>query len=149
MLAVISPDIKGAFKIENLPAGKYVIGSTINLLNGTEGISKFELHSGEELKLDIDLSKKQPDKMAFLQVQVIDDQGKPITDVDIQLKSGDKAVKPMQSTQIGHIFVTVPGDYVLSVEAYGFKTVEKQIKLKPIEMGNPKPKTTIVNLERE
>jgi RNA polymerase sigma factor (sigma-70 family) len=149
VITVIQPDSKGTFKIENLPSGKYIVGSTMSLLNGTEGISQFELHDNEHFTLDIDLSEKKPDEMGFLQVQVIDDQGKPRLDVDIQLKKDGKMTKPLQSTQIGHMFITVPGDYILSVEADGFKAVEKPITLKPIVMNAPKPEITIVNLEKE
>lgn len=121
----------------------------MNLLNETEGILHFDLQEDEDMELEVDMSENKPDEMGMLQVQVIDDQGKPRLDVDIQLKKDEKITEPIQSTQIGHIFVTVPGDYVLSVEADGFKTVEKSITLKPIVMGAPKPKITIVNLKKE
>lgn len=148
VITVIHPDSNCNYQIK-LPAGKYVVGSTMSLLNGTEGISQFELHDNEDLKLDINLTEKKPDEMGMLQVQVIDDQGKPRLEVDIQLQKDGKITKPLQSTQIGHIFVTVPGDYVLSVKANGFKSVEKPITLKPIVIGAHTPKIAIVNLEKE
>lgn len=149
VISSIQPDGDGAFKIENLPAGKYMIGSSMNLLNGTAGIMEFELHDGEDLMLDIDLSKNEPDKMAYHIVMVMDEQGKPRADIDIKLKGDSGTVKPLQSVQARHIFVTLPGEYVIWVQEAGYKTIEKQVKLKAFEIGSAKPKTTILNLERE
>ena len=60
-----------------------------------------------------------------------------------------KITKPLQSTQIGHIFIASPGDYMLSVEADGFKVVEEPVTLEPVVVGEEKPETIIINLKKE
>jgi len=149
IISTVRPDDNGAYRTENLPAGRYMIGSSMDLLNGTAGIAEFELHDGEDLTFDIDLSRNEPDKMAYHVVMVMDEQGKPRADIDIQLKGDSGTVEPLQSVQARHIFVTLPGEYVIWVQEAGYKTIEKQVKLKAIEIGTAKPKTTILNLERE
>jgi len=157
VICFIHPGDDGSYKVESIPAGKYVIGNylsllagvCINMLDGTAGGTKFELKNGQYLVLDVDLSETDEDKMGYLQVKVLDENGRPLADVDIEIIGDTATAKPYQSSEKTHAFIAPPGKYTLIISADGYKTIQKEIKLAVIEMGSAKPKATIINLKKQ
>jgi protocatechuate 3,4-dioxygenase beta subunit len=140
---------EGAYKIENLPSGTYFIGSVFDLLNNMSKLAEFELLPGRNEIVDLDLSGHVEQKMAYLVAQIMDERHQFRDDIEVWLQRDSQPIETWQSTPQGHIFLTIPGKYVLHVAAQGYKKIEKPVVLKAIEPGVGQPKTMLVHLEKE
>jgi hypothetical protein len=149
VFGAISMGREGAYKIENLPAGKYFIGSVFGLLNNMSKLAEFELLPGRNEIVDLDLTGHVEQKMAYLVAQVMDERNQLRDDAEVWLQGDSQTIETWQSTPQGHIFLTVPGKYVLHVAAQGYKKVEKPVILNAIESGAGQAKTMLVHLEKD
>ncbi|TKJ33320.1 MAG: hypothetical protein CEE38_20955 [Planctomycetes bacterium B3_Pla] len=149
VFGAISMGREGAYKIENLPSGTYFIGSVFGLLNNMSKLAEFKLLPGRNEIVDLDLTGHIEQKMAYLVAQVMDERNQLRGDAEVWLERDSQPIETWQSTPQGHIFLTVPGKYVLHVAAQGYRKVEKSIALDAFEPGVGRPKTMLVHLEKE
>ncbi len=142
----IQPDENFNYKLDNLPAGRYLLGG--NMLIDSATLLEFELAEGEQKVLDIDGPDKPPYKMSALQVIVLDENGAPITGADARLRGGNDIIKPVEHIGGGFFFFTEPGTYTLQAGFPGYKTAEQQVRLEDLNTMKSRPKPVLVRLEK-
>ena len=137
-----------SFSIANLPAGNYLVGSTISYTGGGPGIAKFSLLDGEKKEVNLDSSVRRDGNMAYLNIIVVDENGVPRTDAISRLDGASKSFTPVQSVDIGDVFLVPPGRYTLSVQLPGHRTTRREMDLKACELLDPKPQNVIIHVEK-
>ena len=138
ILGPIMPDANGHFGIENLPAGRYSIGSSLGFFHDAPSLAEVQLapHAGQTVTLD--LSVTPPERVAHLIVQVVDENGFARDDARLWLDGALGLIAPTYSSGIGYVFMTPPGHQKLGVELVGYHPVEKDITLKATSTEAPK-----------
>lgn len=143
----IRPDENGNYKLDNLPAGQYLLGG--NMLVNDEALLEFELTEGEQKALDIDIPKTLPHQMGGLQVIVLDENGAMLTGAKVWLQSGVDIVEPIGDIG-GFYFVTKPQKYTLYAKFTGYKELTQQVQIENLYLKPTKrpPEPVFVRLER-
>ena len=146
ILGVITPDPNGCFGIDDLPAGDYVIGSTLAFLYDTPALTELRLDPHAHQTVDLDLSASPLEEIAYLTVQVVDESGITRDDATVLLEGALGLIEPISSTQLGYVFIATPGRHRLDVELPGHRRIEKDITLQaiPAEAGEPQTLRIVV-----
>ena len=133
VLAIAKPDADGNFKVENLPAGEYLVGGNMMLDIGT--LLRFSLSEDESKVVDIDTSDSSNLSLSTLIVQVLTESGVPIAGADTWLESDDSVIEPAGASTQGQYFVAEPGEYTLHTAYPGYKEFIQPVFLEQI--GSP------------
>jgi hypothetical protein len=146
--ADLSPSTDGTYKIEQLPAGEYLIGS--EFIGSTDPLVEFSLSGGESKTIDINTSDWYAMEKASLLVQVIGDNGVPLPGAEVWLEGSVGEIGPLEETHEGHLFVTEPGEYTLRAFYPGYNEATKRVRLKTkdirgVRWGEP----TLIRLEKK
>jgi hypothetical protein len=147
ILCAVMPDAQGRFGIDNLPAGRYFIGSTLDLLYDTPALAEVCLNPHTSQTVDLDLSIKPIDKVAHLVVQVVDENGIVRDDAHLRLEGALGSIEPTYSSRIGHVFLTTPGHHTLRLEMAGYRRTARDVTLKAVPAEAGKPQTLRIVLE--
>jgi hypothetical protein len=144
----IQPDENGNYKLDNLPAGQYMLGG--NMLIDSAALLEFELADDEQKTLDIDVPDAPPYRMGSLQVIVLDENGAPIPGPDIRLLGKNSAIEPIANSGQGIYFIAEPGTYTMQTSFPGYKTAEQQVSVETWDLLKIKqpPKPILVRLEK-
>jgi protocatechuate 3,4-dioxygenase beta subunit len=147
VISNIKPDTSGDYKLDNLPAGEYLLGGNM-LLNNT-AILEFELKEGEQKALDIDIPETLPNQMGALQVIVLDENGAMLTGAKAWLQNGTSIVEPAADIG-GFYFVTEPQKYELHAKFPGYKESKQQVQIENLDLKTTKrlPDPLLVRLEK-
>jgi hypothetical protein len=149
VLGSFTTDSGGVYEVKNLPAGTYSIGTILSLLSNMPGFVEFELLQGQSKVINLDVTREAQQGVAYLMVQVFDESNRLRGDVRIWLEGRSLRIQPWRSAEQGHIFLTVPGEYVLHVTRQGYKDVARQLILKRADPAVGKPETSLVRLDLE
>lgn len=137
----IRPDKKGNYKLDNLPAGEYLVGG--NMLIEKGGLLEFELAEGEQKNLDIDVPDIPKFEIGSLQVMVVDENGVPLTAVNVWLQGSTGLIEPIDNSGRGVYFVAEPGKYTLHASFTGYKEVRQAVSVETFDfkknMRQPSP----------
>ena len=79
-------------------------------------LTEFQLQSRAEYTLDLDLSTVSIPEIVLLAVDVLDETGTFRVDIALWLEGLGGPVRPLSSTQLGHIFLVASGRYTLHVK---------------------------------
>ncbi|MFH1372095.1 MAG: carboxypeptidase-like regulatory domain-containing protein, partial [Planctomycetota bacterium] len=144
----IKPDENGSYKLDNLPAGQYMLGG--NMLIDSAALLEFELAEDEQKILDIDIPETPSYQMGSLQVLVLDENGVPLTGAKAWLQSSSGTIEPISNIGGGFYFFTEPGTYTLQAGFPGYKTAEQQVTVEDWALLKIKqrPKPVLVRLEK-
>jgi 5-hydroxyisourate hydrolase-like protein (transthyretin family) len=144
----IKPDTSGNYKLDNLPAGQYLLGGNM-LLNNT-AILEFELKEGEQKVLDIDIPETLHNQKGGLQVIVLDENGALLTGAKAWLQNGASIVEPVADIG-GFYFVTEPQKYELHAKFTGYEESKQQVKIENLDIKTTKapPEPVFVRLEKQ
>lgn len=147
----LRPDGDGALNAENLPAGRYHLVNGM-LLNKQSPLLSFDLVGAETKTIDGSQMKVEPVSMSVLQVEIIDENGTPLTGINVWLEGINGKVEPFVQYGFQTAFTTSPGKYTLHTAQPGYKDVNKPISLEAIdvkELNNQKPQKMLLRLEKE
>ena len=148
IVGYIRADAEGNYRIENLPAGEYLVGG--NMLMDEGAIETFTLSEGEQKVLDIHVSRVPRQKVASLLAMVLSEHGVPIPGVDVWLEGDRAVIEPLQQSSEEAYFVAEPGRYVLCAWYPGYKEVRQEVMMK---LSDPRPRrelpTEYVRLQRK
>jgi protocatechuate 3,4-dioxygenase beta subunit len=144
----IQPDENGNYKLDNLPAGQYLLGG--NMLIDSAALLEFELTEGEQKTLDIDVPEAPPYRMGSLQVLVLDENGVPLTGAEAWLQGGTGIIEPIARTGGGFYFFTEPQTYTLHTRFTGYKEFKQEVQVEKYDLKTMKrlPKPVLVHLEK-
>ena len=144
----IQPDASGDYKLDNLPAGQYLLGG--NMLINDGALFEFELMEGEQKALDIAIPETPPRQAGGLQVIVLDENGALLTGAKAWLQNGVSIVEPVADIG-GFYFVTEPQKYELHVKFTGYKESKQQVKIENLDIKTTKapPEPVFVRLEKQ
>ncbi len=134
--AFIYPGDGSTYVVENLPAGTYSIGSTFT--EGSAPLTTFDLADGEVKTLDIDTSQWLNIKLGPLAVQVIGNDGFPLTNSKAWLDNGDERIEPIMSVGNNHSFVGPVGPCTLHVECAGYESAQLYTELRKVDFAKPR-----------
>ncbi len=148
IVAAITPAQDGAYAVASLPVGRYFVGDTLSLLYDMPAPAEFSLREGENKTVDLDLSGLSKSQPALLAVQVVDENGGMCPDAHVRLDGPLGAVEPMSRAEAVFVFLTVPGEHTLHVEAPGYRKVNRPIAVKSYEPRGGKAQNVVVCLER-
>jgi len=137
----------GAYKLENLPAGRYSIGG--NPQDPNQSLLDVELSEGEHKNIDIDANVSSIARlvMAPLRVHVVDKSGIPIPGAAVVLEGDSGIIEPLNN----EYFMAKPGNYILRGSYPGFKESRQQITMKLPDNwpSGYQPQTVVVRLEKQ
>jgi hypothetical protein len=149
IVAYSRPDANAHYKLDNLPAGRYLFGG--NMLIDSGALLEFELADGEQKILDVNVPDIPKNQISSLQAIVLDENGVPIPGVDVRLQGDKGVIEPVGDSSMGIYFITEPGTYTLQASFPGYKPVEQQVSVKSFneqdKLSGRKP--IIVRLERK
>jgi uncharacterized GH25 family protein len=147
VVSQIQPDASGNYKLDNLPAGQYLLGGNM-LLNNT-AILEFELKEGEQKVLDINIPETPRNLMGGLQVIVLDENGILLTGGKVWLQSSTGIIEPVADIG-GLYFVTEPQKYTLHAKFAGYKESKQQVEIENRTTKTIKspPEPVFVRLEK-
>ena len=150
VLDYFKADENGAFRIKNLPAGRYFICADSEFPTEQTALMEFELTEGEEKIIDIDTTAGPLLPTATLRTMVIDENGVPINGANIWLEGKSEIIEPLRNICDGQFFITRPGVYSLHAVYNGYKQTTKNIKLETtgkLDLDINKP-ALFIRLER-
>ncbi|GAI11032.1 unnamed protein product, partial [marine sediment metagenome] len=127
VVGYIRPDEKGNYKLDNLPAGEYLVGG--NMLIDKGALLEFELAEGEQKNLDIDVPDIPKIEIGSLQVIVVDENGVLLTGVNVWLEGSTGPIEPIVNSGQGVYFVAKPGKYTLHASFTGYKEVRQAVSV--------------------
>jgi len=147
VVSQIQPDASGNYKLDNLPAGQYLLGGNM-LLNNT-AILEFELKEGERKVLDINIPETPRNLTGGLQVIVLDENGILLTGGKVWLQSSTGIIEPVADIG-GLYFVTEPQKYILHTKLAGYKESKQQVEIENRAAKTIKspPEPVFVRLEK-
>lgn len=135
LLAFIAANAEGTYKLEQLPAGRYMIRETD--LRDTPVLLEFSLSEGEHKVLDltpenITQPPPAPPPRGFVAISVFTTDGMPLPcHLSVAGPQGD--VTPHTSDDGRASFAAEPGEYTLHVRHPGFKPVERAVLLRDLK----------------
>jgi hypothetical protein len=134
LLAYLAPDEQGNYKLEQLPAGNYVIRETD--LRDSEVLLEVPLREGENRVLDLTpetISRAPtPPPRGYLSISVFTTEGVPLPcNVGVTGPQGD--LTPHASGDGRVSFMSEPGEYMLHVSHPGFKPVDRAVTLREMK----------------
>jgi len=132
VVGYIRPDENGDYKLDNLPAGEYLVGG--NMLLDKGALLEFELAEGEQKNLDIDVPDIPKTEMGSLQVMVVDENGVPLTAVNVWLQGSTGLIEPIINSDQGVYFVAKPGKYTLQASFTGYKEVRQAVSVETFDL---------------
>lgn len=147
--AYIIPQDDGSYRLENIPAGEYLIRDKDT--RNAPALLEVSLRDGEQRTLDLTPENVQSwdRRPGFLEVHVYTSEGVPLP-CDVVLEGPAGRLTP-HSKQYGRVsFFETPGTYKLVVGYPGFETFQRSVELKPVnEEGRPEKGYSVqVRLER-
>ena len=137
----------GAFAVENLPPGRYLISADRAFLSGLPAVAEFMLTQGQDKSLEVDVSATSLEPQAFLVVQVVDERGRLRDDAEVRLDGPSGTAEPTRTVSGQYFFTASPQRHTLHVEVARYNEVTKEIVLTPFDMGTDKRQTVVVRLE--
>jgi len=148
IISYIQAKEDGAYKTENLPAGRYFIGG--NPRDPNQSMLEVELSEGEHKNIDIDANVSSIARLAMapLRVHVVDKSGIPIPGATVVLEGDSGIIEPLG----GEYFMAKPGNYTLRASYPGFKESQQQITMKLPDnwsSGYQLPPPVVVRLEKQ
>ncbi|MDD5459998.1 MAG: carboxypeptidase-like regulatory domain-containing protein, partial [Phycisphaerae bacterium] len=147
--AALTPDEKGNFKLDNLPAGHYYVGN--NSLISSIFTSEFELDDGEQKILDINIPDNSlKEKTGTLSLMVLDENGAPIPGVEASLLGDEGLIEPAFNFDGTIYFTAEEGTYTLQMNFPGYKTLTQQVSIEEFDRNNKELRKPIfIRLERQ
>lgn len=124
-MSVISSS-DGGYRLANLPAGDYTIGSAWTDFR-TQEVS---LGRGEHKSLDVHIPDPGVSRDGYLVVQVISEDGLPLTGTTVWLDRSGQAIYPHFDTDKGKSFKGQAGEYLLNAQHPGFAPVRQRVLMK-------------------
>jgi len=103
-------------------------------------IAEFELTEDQEKIIELDTSGLQAGNVSILQVQIVDNNGIPVSNADVWLERDGKEIKPYMNSDTGIIFTGAEGDYMLHAVHPGYKEVSVKVKLEAADIKTTGPK---------
>jgi hypothetical protein len=147
--AFLQPDSDGRYKAENLPAGEYTV-TYWHFSDSTESPIRVTLAEGESKSFNIDSSQVSEPQVAFLLVQVVNEDGLVLTEAESWVSRDGEYIEPTGKSSHGHVFITSPGEYILQVTCSGHEEVTRNVSLEPVDMENLKlPEVTVIKLKKK
>jgi hypothetical protein len=148
IIAHIYAKAGGIYRIENLPAGRYIIGNYF--IKNAAPFVTFDLAEGESKIIDIDPSKFPALRIGTLVVQVVGSDSTPITASQVWLEGQGQKITPMTSSSEGLYFIAPVGTYVLHVEAagHGPSITNVQLEQTNLSQGQLERAKILVRLQR-
>lgn len=148
IVATVTRAQDGTYTVAGLPAGRYFVGDRLSLHYDMPALAEFSLREGENKTVDLDLSGMSQSQSALLAVEVVDENGGMCPDAHVRLNGPLGTAEPMSRAEAIFVFLTVPGEHTLHVEAPGYRKVSRPIAVKSYEPGGGKPRNVVVCLER-
>jgi hypothetical protein len=128
LAAFIKPAPDGSFRIENLPAGRYLLAKG---QSRTAVLTETTLGAGQSKTLNIDLSDDGEQRNnGYMVVLVVGEDGQPLAGADVWLEKRNQVIKPHFDTDVGKSFQGEAGEYTLYVQYPGYTTVRQQAYMK-------------------
>jgi hypothetical protein len=137
------------YKVENLPAGRYMIGNYF-ITNAAPFVT-FDLAEGESKTIDIDPSKLPAVRIGTLVIQIVGSDGTPITASQVWLEGQGQKITPTTSSSEGCMFIAPIGIYTLHVEGPGHRPSITNVQVEQTELSQGQLDRTriLVRLQRQ
>ncbi len=123
----IDPDDTGTYRIDDLPAGDYLVGN--DLVGRTVPLLAFNIAEGDDKIADLDMSGWSAMGRAPLHTQVVSDAGIPVSGAQVWLEGGGAEADPVRNNSEGQFFVTEPGEYVIHADYPGLGRASRTVVL--------------------
>jgi hypothetical protein len=138
MVGVIFPNEDGLYRLENLPAGQYLLKEKDT--RDAETLLKISFTEGEAKTLDITpdmLDKSSP--LGFTSIRTYTTAGLPLAGCEVRFDNPADAPR-LNGSQDGRMgFVGKPGTYKATIEYPGFKPLPATVELKNVGSGGRLP----------
>ena len=143
------PSNGSAYKIENLPAGRYSIGNYF--IASTAPLLEFDLSEGQNKTIDIDTSDWAQLNKASLHTRVLGTNGVPIIGAQVWLKRGGLEIEPLTAVGNGQFFIADPGEHSLHAYYPGHKETSRKIQLESSDISSVRKEdeAVIIRLQRD
>jgi len=133
VIITMSPSEDGTFHADNVPAGRY------NLTNGMFLdkqfiLTSFDLLPEETKTVDISQSAPDPVSISALLVEIVDENGSPISGCNIWLEGDNGKIDPMMQDDFQTTFITSAGNYTIHTIRAGCEDANKPVTLEAIDM---------------
>ncbi|RKY06291.1 MAG: hypothetical protein DRP66_09095 [Planctomycetota bacterium] len=139
----IDPDDADIYRINDLPAGDYLI---VNNMSGrTLPLLAFNIAAGEHRVVDLDMSDWLAADRAALHTLVVSDAGVPVSGAQVWLEGEGVAVVPVRNNSEGQFFVAEPGEYLIHAEYPALGRAERRVVMPANDITRPRrAETTII-----
>jgi hypothetical protein len=134
--AAFAPKADRSYKIDNLPAGDYIIGAATVALSRQSNLAEFGLDSGEHKTIDVKIGNAANLDGGYLVVLPVTEAGLPLAGADVWLESEGDVIHPHSDTDTGKSFRGGPGECVLNVQFPGYRAIRRKVGMKPIKKLN-------------
>lgn len=146
--ASLSADQQGHYQIDNLPAGDYSIGTSLQYYYDLPPLAQIAISTGQERHLDINLANTTQEEQTSLIVQVSDENGVPREDAVLWLTGPLGQTQPIFAMQGSYVLISIPGQHILETTVEGYRQQEQLFTLQALTPGND-PCTITVKLKPE
>jgi hypothetical protein len=123
---------QGYYRITDLPAGEYFVGS-LYLLDKAP-LARFRLAEGENKILDISTWSWSGANQGLLSVEVASSLGLPQNDATVWLEGSAGRIDPVIKTDCETILIAPAGRYSLHVSRKGFQSQQKEVTIQPNDL---------------
>ncbi|HUT30028.1 MAG TPA: sigma-70 family RNA polymerase sigma factor [Sedimentisphaerales bacterium] len=124
----VKPAPDGSFRVENLPAGRYLVARGHSR---TAMLSEITLSAGQSKTVDIDLSGDREQRSdGYMVVVVVAEDGQPLAGADVWLEKPGRLINPHFDTDVGKSLQGEPGEYALHVQYPAYTPVKQQVNMK-------------------
>ena len=145
----LRPDEDGKYQVENLPAGHYHLTNGM-FINKQPALQSFDLIAGETKTVDISQLITDSVAMSALQVEIVDENGSPVSDCNIWLEGDKGKIDPTTQYGFQTAFVTLAGNYTIHTDRTGYEDINRPVILEAVDIteGNSqKPQKLLLRLE--
>jgi hypothetical protein len=139
----IDPDDAETYRINDLPAGDYLV---INDMSGkTLPLLAFNIEAGEHRVVDLDMSGWLAADRAALHTLVVSDAGVPVSGAQVWLEADGVVVDPVRNNSEGQFFVAQPGEYLIHAEYPALGRADRRVVMSANDITEPRRvETTII-----
>ncbi len=139
----IDPDDTETYRINDLPAGDYLV---VNNMSGkTLPLLAFNLEAGEHRVIDLDMSGWLAADRAALHTLVVSDAGIPVSGARVWLEADGVVVDPVRNNSEGQFFVAQPGEYLIHADYPALGRADRRVVISANDITQPRrAETTIV-----
>lgn len=151
MQMMIGPENGRTFKADNLPAEHFQIVYG-NPANQNIALAELELNAHEDKTLILPDVIDMSGSMSALRVQVVDENGCPVSECRVWLESDKGIIEPSMLSGFQSVLRAFPGDYTIHTSRPGYNDVNMPITINPIDreaVSNLNPKTLLLRLEKQ